>query len=130
MNEKEKELMRQSKELIGGLSDALEVSSNQIKKYKHELETYSSITSSKNWFTMREVANALKIKGMGRNNLYDFLRTVKVLSRSNEPYRNYVEMGLFKTLVKDREIDDRVDTVTLISAKGIDYIRGLINERA
>ena len=45
---------------------------------------------------MKEVADILNVKGYGRNNLFKFLREQGILNRKNEPYRIFIDKGLFE----------------------------------
>ena len=67
-----------------------------IEKQKPKAEFYDEIIDSTTVIGMKEVADILKVKGYGRNNLFKFLREKGILNRKNEPYRKYIEQGLFE----------------------------------
>ena len=74
---------------------------------------------------MNEVAKVLSIKGYGRNNLFEFLRTHNILDRFNVPYQKYVDNGWFRVIEQHYQKNGEpvVTTKTLVYQKGVDGIR-------
>jgi anti-repressor protein len=85
------------------------------------------------YYTMSEAAKLIGVPGMGRTNLYKFLKQSGIIMGNNEPYQQYIEKGYFKYVVK--EITNghgkviRYEAVTLASAKGIEYIKKLLTKK-
>ena len=102
-----------------------------LDRRNEELKTWDKITDIGHWFDMKDVADHLNYKGYGRNKIFAFLRDIDILCSTNanwnEPKRQYIEMGCFKSfpVVKN----NIVTTKTLISTKGINYIRKKLDER-
>jgi len=114
----------QSTELILSLK-------NEINEKNQNLETWDRISNDNEWFKMSEVAKLLikkdkKYKTFGRNTIFSILRDNKILMSNNEPYQTYVDRGYFKVIVTDKCIG--AVNVTIISGKGIDFIRRILDE--
>ncbi|WP_312286840.1 phage antirepressor KilAC domain-containing protein [Terrisporobacter sp.] len=68
----------------------------------------------------------LGIKGLGRNNMYRFLKDNKYLMNDNNPYQKYIEQGIF--LVKpngchtNNNGENVQDFKTYVTKKGVDYL--------
>ena len=106
-----------------------------IAELKNKLETWERITDSDNWSDMAEVAKVLhahdkKYKVYGRNTIFAILRDAKVLRYNNEPYQSYIDRGYFRQIEVEKDFGYKVAIIpkTIVSAKGIDYIRGIIDE--
>ncbi|NLR64842.1 hypothetical protein HGH92_11055 [Chitinophaga varians] len=95
--------------------------------------TMNTIPLQDEWFDMKKAAKLLNAK-MGRTKLYRYLREEGVLMSDNEPYQQYVDAGYFKLITKD--IRGRMgqllfrQPVTLVSMKGVDFIKTKISRSA
>ena len=93
---------------------------------------FDRVTESDAWFEFAAVAKLLNYTGLGRNNLMSLLRELKVLRWNNEPYQAYVDRGYFKVVEKDF-LDaygrTRINRKTVVSQKGVDYIRRMVDEQ-
>lgn len=91
-------------------------------------EFYDEVVDSKDLLNMKAVADLLNIKGLGRNNLYKFLRERNILNKRNEPYRDFINKGYFEVKESKYLVDDeiKVTTTTYVTQKGVDYIRKLV----
>ncbi len=83
------------------------------------------------WYTVSEVAKILAIKGMGRNNLFRWLREHQILTENREPYQQYVNDGYFKMEIRRGprrgNPDEIMDyPITVVSLAGINFIRQLL----
>ncbi len=91
-----------------------------------------NIPSLENWYTMAETAKLIN-GNMGRTKLFRFLRDEGILMDDNEPYQRHIDSGCFKYVVKDvygaRGQVLFQQTVTLVSPKGIYFIKRLINKQ-
>lgn len=90
---------------------------------------FDAVADSRDAVEMASVAKILAIPGYGRNNLFEFLREVKVLQSNNQPYQKFVDMGLFRVLEQKYIKPDgstHVNIKTLVYQKGVAYINKLI----
>lgn len=98
----------------------------KLLEQKPKVEFYDDVAGSKDAIEMAEVSKVLGIKGMGRNNLFQFLRTNYILQNNNQPYQTYVDRGYFR-VVEQKYIKPNGDTAinikTLVYQKGLDFIR-------
>jgi len=80
---------------------------------------------------MGEVAKKLAVSGMGRNNLFKFLREKDILMSDNIPYQKYIDAGYFKVaeVLKEIRDEDVYISKTFVTQKGLSYIRMLLLER-
>ncbi|WP_346930242.1 phage antirepressor KilAC domain-containing protein [Clostridium sp.] len=98
---------------------------------KPKAEFYDDVAGSKDAIEMSEVAKVLAIKGMGRNNLFEFLREEKILQSNNIPYQQYVDREYFRVLEQKYitpKGETKINIKTLVFQKGVEYIRKLIKE--
>ena len=63
------------------------------QEMKPKAEFFDQVASSKSAIQMSEVAKVLDYPGYGRNRLFEFLRSKKVLMTNNIPYQKYVDCG-------------------------------------
>ena len=80
---------------------------------------------------MKAVANTLHFKNVGRNKLFDILRTEKILMGNNMPYQKYVDCGYFRTIEQKYSTPDgevRINVKTLVYQKGVEYIRKVLTK--
>lgn len=103
----------------------------QVQVLKPKAEFYDDVAGSKDAIEMSEVAKVLGIKGMGRNNLFEFLRSKKVLQSNNIPYQRYVDSGHFRIVEQKYTTpkgETKINIKTLVFQKGVEYIRKLVKE--
>ena len=102
-----------------------------IEVQKPKVEFYDEIIESSTVISMKNVADILNIKGYGRNNLFKFLRNEGILNRRNDPYRKYIEQGLFEIKESKYIVNNevKVTPTTYVTQKGLDYIRKLFKEK-
>lgn len=70
---------------------------SQNKRMLPKAEFYDTVMVSSDAKEMKEVAKLLDM-GIGRNNLFKFLREQKVLDKHNQPYQLYVDKRWFKII--------------------------------
>lgn len=112
--------------IINSLTKQLTNKDKIISEKNIQLETWDRVSNSDNWFEMGAVAKLLNIKNFGRNRIFDFLRGNGILRENNEPYQQFVDMGYFKLIEQDVILpngDTLINRKTVISQKGVDYIR-------
>lgn len=104
----------------------------QIEEMKPKAEFFDCVADSKTAISMNEVAKVLGIKGMGRNNLFEFLREEGILDKFNVPYQRYVDCGWFRVIEQKymRDGEPHISTKTLVYQKGVDAIRKRIEKSA
>lgn len=97
----------------------------EIKVLEPKGNFFDKVTQSEDTVDMAKVAKLLNFVGVGRNNLFKYLKSVAILRNNNEPYQSYINTDYFKT-VESKYVDGfgniRVGTKTVIFQKGIDFI--------
>jgi phage antirepressor YoqD-like protein len=111
-----------------------------IQSRERELEAlvpvkafYDAVTESDDWMEMAAVVKVLAIPGYGRNKVFALLRDRQIFRYNNESYQEYVERGYFKTieeLFEDSYGRTGVYRKTMVSNKGLEFIKKLINAEA
>lgn len=101
------------------------------QEMKPKAEFFDQVASSKTAIQMAEVAKVLNYPGYGRNRLFEFLRSKKVLMTNNIPYQKYVDCGYFRVIEQkytkpSGEI--AINIKTLVYQKGINFIKKLIDK--
>lgn len=90
-----------------------------------KVESFDSFISAEGYQKMNDVAKAL---GIGRNKLYEFLRSKKVLMSNNTPYQRFINQEYF--VVKENPINNNGFTKnhiqTYATPKGVTYINKLL----
>lgn len=119
-------------------ADALQLAANQakqieeqtklIEEQKPKADFYDAVTGSKDAIDMALCAKTLNM-GIGRNRLFEFLRTRLVLDNRNIPYERYIDRGYFRTIEQKYTKPDGTTCInikTVVYQKGMEYIRNLI----
>lgn len=102
-----------------------------IEDYRDGYEFSVTVQQSEDWMDMSAAVKALGYKNWGRNNTYKLLKKEGVLRYNKEPYQRYVDSGHFKTVEQYFDFPDGetgINRKTVVSQKGLDLIRKLINE--
>jgi phage antirepressor YoqD-like protein len=120
--EDKKQILKRAFEILNDENEELR---QKILQDAPKVENYEAFLSAENWQTMNDVAHVLNI---GRNTLFDKLRYFGVLMADNTPYQCQMSSGKFKVIEKPINFGDKTvnKKQTLISPKGIEYIRSLI----
>jgi len=90
-------------------------------------EFFDAVASSKSAIDMAQSAKVLDM-GIGRNELFAFLRNNGVLMGDNIPYQTYIDRGYFRTIEQKYTKPDgstNINIKTLVYQRGLDYIRKL-----
>lgn len=97
----------------------------KVLEMKPKADFFDAVADSKTAISMNDVAKVLAIKGMGRNNLFEFLRDEGILDKFNVPYQRYVDCGWFRVIEQKymKNGEPQVSTKTLVYQKGVDAIR-------
>lgn len=78
----------------------------------------------------QSINESAKILNTGEKRLFAWLRGMGYLMSDNRPYQKYIDQGLFKLserMYKDKDRNERVYTVTLITPKGLKYFNEKLN---
>lgn len=100
----------------------------QLNEQKPKVEFFDQVTDSKDAVDMASCAKTLNM-GIGRNRLFEFLRTRSILDRHNLPYQRYIDLGYFRTIEQKYMKPDGTNCInikTVVYQKGMDYIRKLL----
>lgn len=89
-----------------------------IKAVQSKIHLAEKLEHTNGFYDIGVFSKVLEIKGMGRNNLYKWLREEKILNDDKIPYQNY--MNYFK--VTTVTTNGYVNTKALIKPKGIDFL--------
>lgn len=116
-------------EALRAYADAVEAKEQlalENQELKPKAEFFDAVTDSKDAIDMKSVANVLNVPGIGRTNLFKFLRDQKILTSDNRPYQEYIDRGYFRTV--EQKFDKGygeigINIKTLVFQKGVDYIR-------
>ena len=105
------------------------------ERIKQPLATYERCMDSKDSVEMSMVAKTLGYKGMGRNNLFEFLRDKGIFRKGygvkdNEPYQEYVDAGWFEIIIEPYIIrgEEKIYHKIMTTAKGMAKLREMLDE--
>ena len=110
-------------------AEQIEQQTALIEAQKPKVEFYEAVTGSSDTIDIGTVAKVLNIKGIGRNNLFEFLRDRGVLMSNNQPKQTYCDRGYFCVIESKYNKPDgstHINTKTVVYQKGLDYIRKLL----
>ena len=103
----------------------------ECEKLRPKAEYFDRVADTRDSFSLGETAKLLEIAGFGRNNLIKFLRATGVLMEGNIAKQRYVDRGYFHVVLHEYSAADgelRVQAVTRVYSKGIDFIRRRLND--
>jgi phage antirepressor YoqD-like protein len=132
-NESQKSLITNQQKVINEQQKTIDSGNETIKALIPVKEFYDAVTASDKWLEMAAAIKTLGIKGWGRNNVFAMLRDRDVFRYNNEPYQKFVERGYFKTVeevFEDSYGRTGIYVKTMVSQKGLEFIRKLIMENA
>ena len=97
-----------------------------ISIMKPKADFYDQVTGSKDAIDMASVAKILNIKDVGRNKLFELLRSMGILQHNNQPYQTFVDRGYFR-IIEQKYLkpngDTSINIKTVVYQKGLDFIR-------
>lgn len=124
--------MAQALRLAADQQEKIELQQKQLEEALPKADVWDKIVDSQKNLLIGEVAKVIGIAGMGRNNLFEFLREQKIListgSQWNEPYQRYIESGHFKTKEVYQENTGLTHVVPLVTPKGVELILNKLKE--
>ena len=112
--------------LAADQAEQIEYQKKQLAEAKPKVEFFDAVAGCNDAIEIGSVAKVLGIKGMGRNNLFSFLRDKKILMNNNQPYQTYVDRGYFRVLEQKFEKPNGetcINIKTLVYQSGVDFIR-------
>ncbi|MBY8913967.1 phage antirepressor KilAC domain-containing protein [Bacillus sp. YC2] len=112
---------------VNKLQNKAESLEQQVIEDRPKVEKYHQFLDADGCMDMGTLAKNLNC-GMGKIKLFRFLREHKVLMQGNVPYQRYVNSGYFKVITKTTPVGNK--SVTLVTAKGADFIADLIRKSA
>ena len=104
----------------------------QIVVLEPKGQFYDAVVQSETLLDLGEVSKLLNYKGLGRNNLFRYLRENSILNNKNLPYQTYVDRGYFK-IVESSWVNPSTKLVevslkTVMFQKGIDWLDKILSE--
>lgn len=112
--------------LAADQAEQIETQKKQLAEAKPKVEFFDAVAGSNDAIEIGSVAKVLGIKGMGRNNLFSFLRDKRILMNNNQPYQTYVDRGYFRVLEQKFEKPNGetcINIKTLVYQSGVEFIR-------
>ena len=91
-----------------------------LDNVKTELALADSFTQSNHTWDVGMFSKVLNIKGLGRNNMFDYFREKKFIMKNNTPYERYMEYFKITPVINSK--NGFVNNKLLIKPKGIKFI--------
>ena len=76
--------------------------------------------------TIADFSKNLAIEGLGRNNLFNWLKARNFVMMNTEPYQQYVERGYFVRNPSENKINGKVRYTTMLTPKGTAWLTKLL----
>lgn len=105
-------------ERLNGLQDTLNTEKT-LELVKPQLDAAELLTNAKYSYDVNTLSKALDIEGLGRNNLFKWMREKEILRKNNEPHQQY--MKYFKVIYTTSEYGHQ-SSKTLIRPVGVGYL--------
>ena len=102
----------------------------QLADAQPKIAFHDAVTGSRVTIDIGEAAKFLAIQGLGRNKLFDVLRSKGILMANNQPYQKYVDAGYFRTIESSYTTPDgstHVNIKTVVYQRGLDFIRRVVS---
>jgi anti-repressor protein len=104
----------------------------QIALMAPKADFFDTVTGSTTAVSMSIVAKTLNM-GIGRNRIFEILRSKGILDKNNIPYQRYCgEKGYFRVIESPFEKKDgtvSISFTTVVYQKGLDFIRKQLNKK-
>lgn len=104
----------------------------KLEEVKPKEEFYDKLIDLKDGVTLGEAAKMLNFKGMGQNNLFDYLRQCYMLTYLNTPMQHCMDKGYFAVKGDWIELADgskKFTARTYVTPKGLEKIYGMLKSR-
>ncbi|MCF7945917.1 MAG: phage antirepressor KilAC domain-containing protein [Spirochaetia bacterium] len=125
-----KQLSQKITELLEQNQNIIELLKSENEELRTELVTWDLVSNSDDWIEMSAAAKTLNYQKLGRNKIFALLRDSNILRFNNEPYQEYVDRGYFKIIEQRVDLpygEVKINKKTVISQKGLDYIRKVVD---
>ena len=86
-----------------------------LREYANEIRYSEALKNDEVSYSIGDVAKVLNINGIGRNKMFKFLKSEKILMRNNEPYQAFVKYFKYEFINKN----DKLVPKTTIKGNGI-----------
>ena len=118
------------KNIIKAYERLVKTQSLQIEMMQPKSDAFDIMLSSSMLTEMKKIAKTLNYKGMGRNNLFAYLRHKNILMFDNEPYQIHVDNEYFKSVAQTyfAKGESKINYKTMTTAKGLNFINNLLKE--
>lgn len=93
---------------------------NLVKQLQPQLNIAERLTSTDSCYDMNAFSKAIAIKGLGRNNMFEWLRNKGILRYNNEPFQQYLHY--FKVIYTPNPNNNKMNIKTLVRPNGVPYI--------
>ena len=125
-------LNKLNNEVIVPLENKVAEQGEQITVLQPKGQFYDAVVQSETLLDIGEVSKLLNYKGLGRNNLFRYLRENGILNNKNLPYQTYIDRGYFK-IVESSWVNPSTKLVevsikTVMFQKGIDWLDKMLAE--
>ena len=106
---------------------------NKVSKLEPAANFAYQLCSSKDTIEIGEIGECAKVlnKNIGRNRLFEFLRTNNVLQSNNIPYQKYIDAGYFR-VIESKYVtpngETKISLKTVVFQKGVAYINKLLSK--
>ena len=109
----------------------LAAQNSYIKTLEPKAEFFDAVAGSRDAISIGDAAKVLDM-GVGQNRLFDVLRREQILQDNNVPYQVYIDRGYFRIIEQKFVVkgETRISIKTLVSQRGLDYIRKMLQKRA
>lgn len=104
--------------------DVIEQQKLELTAAKPKVDFYDQVRESEHTLSMNDAAKLLGIKGLGRNKLFEQLRSRGILDDTNVPYQRFLNSGHFEVIEKPYEYNGMVGItkVTRVTQKGLQWM--------
>lgn len=105
-----------------------EVMQRQLEAQRPAVDFYQAVGCSDDTIEIGQAAKVLNM-GLGRNGLFDLLKSKKILMKNNNPFQQYVDRGYFTIIETPYEMKDgtkKIGLKTVVYQKGLEFIKKVI----
>ena len=126
-----KQAMQFQDEIIESLQKENADLKQKVIEDKPKVEFFDTVTESLDAIDMGQAAKVLNL-GIGRNQLFEFLRGQSVLMSDNLPFQKYIDCGYFRVIEKKYSAngEPHINFKTVVYQTGLSYIKTLWNKQS
>ena len=94
-----------------------------------KIQFYNNIADSSDLYSMRDTAVMLNFEGLGRTNLFKFLKEKGLLDNRGIPYQEFVDRKYFSVKLSEYKKNQRTfsSQVVYVTTKGLEYLDSYIS---